>query len=350
MLFLRPALRNFLLGLLLLGGGLARAQAPTRYPVPDHERPVSLLTSRRATYLVTQGGVFELAHRRFVRRYQSPAPIQCALAADTVLWLGTVRGAICLNISDGQFRPRPFALPLPAAEASVSTLCQDAAGGVWLGVAGQGAFRFAHGALSQELRIPSLNASQATADSSVWMGTNLGLYRWHGQQWTRYNEEGVANLEIPDNIVEKLLPDHAGNLWVLMSAGISVFPVGGHAAGGGEHVPTVTFIGQPGNEIYSLAYLPGVGHLFATALGLLLLPPEPAGALVGFEPATDQITPRQLLVPLAGGSLPARPGLVQLDQRQRLWLASPGEVRVWTARAFRRFIQPQVAGQALVRQ
>jgi len=332
--------RVFCVGLLVAAGSLP-LRAQTQYAVEGNEKPVALLRSRKETYLVTQQSVFRLERKQFVRKYQSAVPIQCAAQTDTVLWLGTSRGAFRLNTR--QFSARAQALPTTEPAANITTLFQDATGDVWLGVAGEGALRYAQGAMHRELSIPSVNTGLATADSSVWIGTNIGLNRWHRRQWTRYNEEGVANHEIPDNIVENLLLDTSGNLWVLMSTGISVFPGGTQAAV--EHLPTVTFIGKPGNEVYSVAYLSGLGHVFATAMGPLLLPTEPAGHFESFEPATDQVTPRQVLVPLpsmtTSAASPQNPALIQVDERQRVWLVSAGAVSVWTAKAFRRFAQPK---------
>ncbi|OUJ74835.1 hypothetical protein BXP70_08760 [Hymenobacter crusticola] len=331
------------MGLLLLAGSLP-LRAQTRYPVAGNEKPVALLQQKKDTYLVTQQSVFRLEHKQFVRKYQSTAPIQCAVSTDTVLWLGTQRGAMRLNTH--HFKARSQTLPTSAPDASITTLFQDATGSVWLGAAGEGAFCYAQGAVRKELSIPSVNTGLATADSSVWIGTNIGLNRWHRQQWTRYNEEGVANHEIPDNIVEKLLLDTKGNLWVFMSAGISVFS-GDAQQQAAEHLPTVTFIGKPGNEVYSVAYLNGLGHVFATAMGLLLLPAEPAGHFESLEPTTDQVAPKQLLVPLpssvAGTPKASSAQLIRVDEKQRVWLASAGEVSVWTAKAFHHLLPPKAA-------
>lgn len=340
----RPLLDWYLLQWLLLlavlaAGRPAQASGPTSYLVEGQEKPVALLASGAATYLITEHSVLELKGRQFVRRYRSEVLIRCALALpDTALWLGTQRGAVRLNTR--QFGVRRVALPSPAAAAPIAGLCRDAAGAVWLGAVGYGVFRLAGHEVENRLSAPSVSALLATADSSVWIGSSLGLDRFQHQQWTRYNEEGVANFEIPDNIVEKLLPDNAGNLWVLMSAGISVFPGGGGPTPlAPTELPTATFIGRPGNEVFSVAYLPGLGRVFATAMGPLLLPDAPAGPFVSFEPAsTDKVEPKQLLVPL---NLPGagQPRLVQLDARQRVWVVSTGQVQVWRGPDFRRLAQ-----------
>lgn len=332
------ALSSLLITFSLLNGRLVvQARPQPHYALAGHEKPVALLTAGRETYLVTEHSILALKGKQFVRQQQLEKTIQCAFVADTVLWLGTKQGVLRLNTHN--WRARPLALPVPEATPIITALFQDAAGQVWIGAAGYGVFRFAHNQLTAELNIPTINTGTAMADSSVWIGTNIGLNRWQRGHWTRYNEEGVANFEIPDNIVDKLLLDNVGNLWVLMSQGISVFS-DPKKAPAEEHLPTVTFIGRPGNEVYSVAYLPGAGSLFATGMGLLLLPNEPNGPLEGLEQTTDKVERKQVLLPLPTTH---QPRLVQLDRQQRVWLVSEDEVTVLTAKELREKIKATTA-------
>ena len=135
---------------------------------------VALLRAGKATYLVTAHSVFRLEGPRFVRKQQVTNPIQCAAMADTVLWLGTAQGVLRLNTQT--FRPRPLALP--GAEApSIMALFRDARGEIWVGANGYGVFRWANGLFVQELHTPAINGGVATADSSVWIATSIGLSR-----------------------------------------------------------------------------------------------------------------------------------------------------------------------------
>jgi ligand-binding sensor domain-containing protein len=344
LLRLSSVLRSFLVGLALLGAGdpaLAHPRPP--YAVPGHEAPVALLHAGRATYLVTQHSVFQLEGRRLVSHFRSEALIQCAAARDTALWLGTA-GSL-LRLSTRSFRPQPLALPGVAAP-NVTALFVDARGQLWAGANGAGVFRQAGAAFVQELRTPAINGGVATADSSVWIATSIGLSRQQGQEWTRYNEEGVANHEIPDNIVEKLLPDNEGNLWVLMSDAICVFEGGGRRAAAEAELPTVRFIGRPGNEVTGVAHVSGAGRLFATAMGLLLLPDAPATPLPGFAPATDKIEPQRLLRPLPALPGTGNPVLLQVDWQQRLWLVSPDAITVLKPKQLRQLMQTGAPARA----
>ncbi|MBD2723568.1 hypothetical protein IC234_15665 [Hymenobacter sp. BT189] len=327
-------MRPLLLGLLLLGfAATALARPRPHYAVPGHEKPVALLHAGKTTYLVTERSVFRLEGAAFVRKHQIEQPIQCATVADTALWLGTRAGV--QTLSTATFRAHPLPLPGPDAAPGITAVFRDARGAMWVGANGQGVFRWAGNAFTQELHTPAINGGVATADSSVWIATSIGLSRKQGAEWTRYNEEGVANHEIPDNIVEKLLPDNAGNLWVVMSDAICVFENNGQCGAAEEELPTVKFIGRPGNEVFGVASVAGTGRLFATAQGLLLLPNEPAG-FASFAPATDKVEPKRLLVPVALPASVGTPVLLEIDKQQRLWLASTEGVAVLTGKELRR--------------
>lgn len=327
---------NILLLISLLSS-LPPALAQTRYALPAGETgpPVALLVNGRTRYYVTEKGVYELAGRQLVRRYQSAYPITCALATDTALCLGTQQGALSLGWQ--QWQARPLALPAEATSAPIVALLRAPDGDLWVGAAGYGAYRGRPGRFEPVLRIPGISAGVATADSAVWLGTNLGLHRYHRGHWTRYNEEGVANFEIPDNLVEKLLPDHAGTTWVVMSDAVCALPAGERPA----ELPAATYLGRPGNELFAVAYLPGAGRLFATGLGLLLLPAPTAREFGSFEPAsTDVVAPKSLLRPLALPGLAAPPRLARLDAHQRLWLADAQGLLVFPASQWRRALRP----------
>ena len=330
----RPAF----LALLLLGSATVSPARPRpHYAVPGHEKPVALLHAGRTTYLVTEHSVLRLEGQHFVRKQQLSQPIQCAaLAADTALWLGTRAGVQSMNTAS--FKTHPLSLPGTDAAPSITAVFRDARGAMWVGANGQGVFRWANNAFTQELRTPAINGGVATADSSVWIATSIGLSRKQGPEWTRYNEEGVANHEIPDNIVEKLLPDNAGNLWVIMSDAICVFENNGQRGAAEEELPTVKFIGRPGNEVTGVATVPGAGRLFATAQGLLLLPNEPTN-FASFAPATDKVEPKRLLRPVALPAGTGNPVLLEVDKQQRLWLAGEEGVTVLTAKEFQRLAQ-----------
>ncbi len=330
--------RRLFLGLVLalpLGPACA---APPHYALPYPERPVALLRPGGATYLVTEHSVLRLEGRRLVPRFHSDVAIRCALVADTALLLGTQQGVVRLGTAT--FRPHGLGLPGPDARPSISALFRDAVGALWVGTDGYGAFRQTGGGFRTELSVPAISDGAATADSAVWLATNTGLYRQQHGTWTRFNEEGVANHEIPDNLVERLLPDQRGNLWVLMSEGVTVFDTRPRRpAAASAELPTATFIGRPGNTVSGLAYLRGQGYLFATATGLLLLPAAPTAPLGRPVSTTDRVEPRRALLPLPAPGGPVV--LLQPGPHRRLWLVSNSEITVLSECAARRQVRAQ---------
>ncbi|MBO2008479.1 hypothetical protein [Hymenobacter negativus] len=338
-------IRSLFSALLLLSWStLLPAKPRPHYAVPGNEKPVALLHSAKSTYLVTAHSVFRLEGHEFVRKQQFNQLIQCAALADTALWLGTRTGV--QNVNTVSFKTHTLRLPGTDAAPSITAVFRDARGAMWVGANGQGVFRWANNVFTQELHTPAINGGVATADSSVWIATSIGLSRKQGTEWTRYNEEGVANHEIPDNIVEKLLPDNAGNLWVIMSDAICVFENGGQRGAAEEELPTVKFIGRPGNEVTGVVAVSGAGRLFATAQGLLLLPNEPAG-FASFTPSTDKVEPKRLLRPVTLPTNAGNPMLLEVDKQQRLWLASESGITVLTNAELRHLLAAPVTGKAL---
>ena len=345
---LRCSLRTGTLLLLLAGGVHPSAHSQPRYRLEGDEQPVALLSSAKGVCVVTQGSVFRMEGKRFVRKYQSTAPIRCALGGDTAIWLGTERGLFRIDGSD--FKARKLSLPVSQVDPNVTALFRDATGAAWVGVEAHGTFRLVNGRFEKALGTTPVNAGVATADSSVWIGTNVGLNRWQHQQWVRYNEEGVANREIPDNIVEKLILDNYGNLWVITSAGISVFEGNAPGSTHGAHLPTVRFIGKPNNEVRSVAHVNGEGYLFATAMGLLLLPDGVGDHFEGLEHSADKVENKQLLRHISLGNAPGQvpfqnPDLIVVDRKKRIWLVSRGEVIALTRKAFHRLVEGDRPGR-----
>lgn len=121
-----------LIGLGLAGPAMLQARPP-HYALPSTEAPVALLPVGRATYLVTAHSVLDLGGRQPVLRYHSAAPVRCALAADSVLWLGTDQGLLRLSMRHERrtWGARPLALPASVGPAPITALVRGAGGKVW---------------------------------------------------------------------------------------------------------------------------------------------------------------------------------------------------------------------------
>jgi ligand-binding sensor domain-containing protein len=153
----------------------------------------------------------------------------------------------------------------------ISCLAKDAAGKLWVGNAYKGCYRQAtRDSFELKLNIPSILSMTATADSNVWVGTNIGLYRVAIRDFatTRYAEEGYSGYELPDNIVEKLFSDDYANIWVVMPDNLS-FKKGSSFSG---EMPVFDFVGERNNEVNAILLLDRKYYLFITQKGVSSLP------------------------------------------------------------------------------
>lgn len=140
-----------------------------------------------AFYGCATAQLLDLAHR--VWRAQDGLPDQVVQAvcegADHYLWVGTTRG---LWRFDGEtFTPYsgPFADALRHGVTSL-TVARD--GGLWIGTEGNGLFQMRRGAMqsfgaAQGLLNPIVRAVKEDAHGTMWVGTDLGIYRSNGQHF-----------------------------------------------------------------------------------------------------------------------------------------------------------------------
>lgn len=134
------------------------------------------------------------------------------------LWFGTKDGLT--RYQTHQWHPVTAAEGLPVDE--VHAIADDAQGGVWVGTAGGGLYRFVEGQLPpwrQQEGLPNDNISSlfCDADNVLWISTRgRGLVRFFGGKWTRYTaREGLAS-----NNLSYLIEDREGYLWIGSAAGI----------------------------------------------------------------------------------------------------------------------------------
>lgn len=161
-------------------------------------------------------------------------------------------------------------------KSPVRSITADPSGNILIGTEMNGLYRICNKRSEKLNDFLTLNCIAVTSDSSIWAGTNTGLYRFHGQQKTQYMEEGVANFEIPDNLVENLIVDKTTNLWVIMSDAICKFSIKNDRKTSSDqsHIASLTYVGKPNNKVLHIESLKGTGLIFSTTSGLLLLSSE----------------------------------------------------------------------------
>lgn len=246
-----------------------------------NEIPLGVLYTKHANvcYILTQQHVYLLSNKKMTIFYTSTEAIHCGFVNDSSLWLGNENGITILRRKDKQVTK--INIDPSVKSYQVVSILEKQDHTLLMATNAYGLYRYSKLKPAEKVNtIFPINKSVVTADSSVWIGTDAGLFRYKKEEWTRYNEEGVANYEIPDNIVLNLLVDDFGFLWVIMKNGISVIDVVAHKDERNHkhkedmhaHLPSVEFIGGHENVIYDLSYIKGKGYVFATDMGLLWMP------------------------------------------------------------------------------
>ncbi len=117
-------------------------------------------------------------------------------------------------------------IPLPARKKTpaINALVFDKNGILWIGTEGEGLFSIAQDAsIHPEGTYFLISSLAVTQDSSLWIGTNIGIVRKYSNgRVIRYYEETSNGISLPDNIVEHLQVDRSQNLWIFMSSAVSV--------------------------------------------------------------------------------------------------------------------------------
>ncbi len=255
------------------------------------------------------GGLSRREHGKFTTfttRDGLPSDTITALAEDSSgrIWAGTAAGLAVWQ--DGRFRPLGGAEEIK--DKPVTTLFEDRQQTMWLGVAGAGVFHFTDGRLTalrdasvdtllqephcllidrdkriwvgagddfvlcfddgqwRRHRIPRhlarhyVSALAEGPDGTVWAGSvSEGLFRFRGGKLDAIN----AGRGLSDNLVESLLMDHEGKLWVGTHGGLNRLQAGNLAAlshneglgygavqGLAEVAPGVVWAGKPSDGLY----------------------------------------------------------------------------------------------------
>jgi len=123
--------------------------------------------------------------------------------------------------TDGD-RWQVVATPNGLSADGVTSVAEDASGGVWVGTRGGGLNYLRDGKVSvhrkKENELPSDDISSLVLDQDrvLWIGTGNGLARLKDSQWTRYTTaDGLAS-----DSIAYLLDDERGNLWLGSNKGL----------------------------------------------------------------------------------------------------------------------------------
>lgn len=251
--------------MLLLALTLNAGAKTLTFDLPQGQKPVRVLSDDKQAYLVTDKSVLLLGKEGNRQVITDAGAIADALLSGNELWLATGNGIKVYDRKSLQLLRQYF------EGKSVPAIGLDVYHRVWAATAHDGVYMQAGSdSFTQKLNMSATYSLVCTKDSSVWIGTNIGMYHVSAKDFNmvRYAEEGYSGHELPDNLVERLYKDDASNVWVLMPDNIS-FKSSSRYAG---EIPSFGFIGEQRNEIATIVALQQLSYLFVTAKGVILLP------------------------------------------------------------------------------
>ncbi len=169
-----------------------------------------------------------------------PAPkenarfISICLLADQAhrLWIGSISGIRLFDGSLGRYldlKSHPYD-PVDPLQILTSSMCEDAAGNIWIGTQGGGLFKF-NSRLNHFIHIgdqtatrpgladPWVNAICQDRSGMVWIGTRYGGLRGYDPSLGAFSQNGnylpkATSIAPFPNAVEALCEDSSGNFWV----------------------------------------------------------------------------------------------------------------------------------------
>lgn len=227
--------------------------------------PIKVLPAGKQTLLINESTVSLLNKQALHTLIDSIGLIADASLHDKELWLATNDGVKVFGTEDYQLKHEFF------KGKRISALGKDVYNRMWVATSLEGIYmQNSKDNFETKLTINGAYSLMCTADSNIWVGTNVGMYRLAAKDFsvTRYAEEGYSGYELPDNIVEHLYKDDQSNIWVVMPDNIS-FKSSTHYQG---EIPSYAYIGDKNNEIRTIVPLQKMSYLFVTEKGIFLLP------------------------------------------------------------------------------
>ena len=144
---------------------------------------------------------------------------------DGYLWVGT--GAGLFRFDGLNFWRTPLPKTGTNAEVSVTSLCEDNSGNLWIGTSGQGLYRWRAGRgahFGPTGGFPAHDITSLALDSggNVWIGSQQGAVRYDGQQFKSF----TVNDGLQTNSVLNVHAARSGVVWITTTAGTCRFADG----------------------------------------------------------------------------------------------------------------------------
>lgn len=87
-------------------------------------------------------------------------------------------------------------------------------------------YMFKHLEVKDGLSNNQVNAIYKDSNGFMWFGTASGLNRYDGYDVKIYRSQKDDMKSLPDNYIETIQEDGAGNLWILTGAGYAIYNSG----------------------------------------------------------------------------------------------------------------------------
>lgn len=199
----------------------------TNSNVINHRRQISS-SSDWLDWSSLDNTTFEYASRTWHTDEGLPDNVVQAIAQtpDGYLWIGTRAG---LARFDGvQFTDYDSKNSPALKNSSITALCADRYGALWIGTDGGGLVRLRDGVFTSFTKTNGLAGNHVrvvfeSKDGSLWIGTTQGMSHYQNQQFRSYTQaDGLLS-----DIVNYIYEDSDGNLWIATGKGLNRLRPGG---------------------------------------------------------------------------------------------------------------------------
>ena len=230
---------------------------------------VKILPLNKRELLLTKHSISEYKNERSILLTSVKSEIHDGVVYRDTIWIGTVDGLYTYSLKTGTLQSSNIL----SSSLSISRIKTDAEGSLWIASMNDGLWRIKNLKAEKVLDVSPVYSLEISKDSTVWAGSNVGLYKLKKQanSWQRYAEEGYSGYEIPDNIVENLFCDLHNNTWVIMPDEFAFIRSNEYEG----HVPGFRNITSQDFELKYITEILSDQYLFITSKGIFLMPNSP---------------------------------------------------------------------------